>query len=172
MNYKSTTMIPNAVFENLHTLSEKELKVLLIILRQTIGWVTKDGKRKSRDWISHRYFIIKTGLSRKSITQAISLLIKKGLVRAETTSYQKLEKSNERKGQMRIYYSCLLLVREDSTYPKVQLVPSQGKILLTTKLTDTKLTLQPMVNSTQLKRLTDLERYQQVLRGRKSNDSL
>ncbi len=172
MNYKSTTMIPNAVFESLHTLSEKELKVLLTILRQTIGWVAKDGKRKSRDWISHRYFITKTGLSRKSITQAISLLIKKGLVRAETSSHETLEKSNERKGQMRIYYSCLLLVKEDSIYPKVQLASSQGKILLTTKLKETKLTLRPKVNSTQPKRLTDLERYLQVLQGGKSNDSL
>jgi len=44
MNYKSTTMIPNAVFDMLNTLSEKELKVLLIILRETIGWVSKKRK--------------------------------------------------------------------------------------------------------------------------------
>jgi phage replication O-like protein O len=99
MNYKSTTMVPNTIFDNLlPSLSEKELKVLLIILRQTIGWVSKNGKRKSRDWISHRYFINITGLSRKSITQAISLLIKKGFIRAETISHQTLESSNDRKG--------------------------------------------------------------------------
>ena len=158
-------MIPNIIFDtHLPLLTEKELKVLLIILRQTIGWVSKKGKRKTRDWISHRYFINTTGLSRKSITQAISLLIKKGLIKAETTSYQTLESSSSRKGQVRIYYSCLLIGREDCTHPKVQLASSQGKILLTTKLTDTKLKPQTKVNSTYPNRLTDLERYQQVLR--------
>ena len=81
MDYQKTTMIPNLVFDtHLPSLSEKELKVLLIILRQTVGWV-KNGKRKDRDWISHRYFITKTGLSRKSVSQAVSLLIKKKLIR-------------------------------------------------------------------------------------------
>ena len=164
MNYKSTTMIPNAVFDNLNTLSEKELKVLLVILRQTVGWVSKNGKRKNRDWISHRYFINKTGLSRKSISQAISLLIRKGFIRAETNTNQNLDNSIARKGQMRIYYSCLLLSKVDSTYPNVKLASTQRKILPTTKLTDTKLKLQTKVNSTYPKRLTDLERYQQVLR--------
>jgi hypothetical protein len=173
MDYQKTTMIPNTIFDNLlPSLSEKELKVLLIILRQTVGWVSKNGKRKSRDWISHRYFINTTGLSRKSITQAISLLIKKGFIRAETISHQTLESSNDRKGQMRIYYSCLLLGREDCTQPKVQLASSQGKILLTTKLTDTKLKPQTKVNSSYHKRLTDFQRYQQVLRERKGKGSL
>ena len=158
MDYKATTMVPNTVFEKLQTLSEKELKVLLVVLRQTIGWIDKNGKRKSRDWISHRYFIMKTGLSRKSISQAISLLIKKGYIKAESETNGNLEHSSTRKGRMRIYYSCML-------FSKVELTTTKGKNVLTTKLTDTKLNPQTKVKSTQPLRLTDLQRYQQILRS-------
>ncbi len=165
-------MIPNAVFDILNTLSEKELKVLLVILRQTVGWVSKNGKRKSRDWISHRYFINKTGLSRKSITRAISLLINKKLIRAETKTKEELINSKARKGHMHIYYSCLLVIGADLTYPNVKMSSTQRKNVPATKLTVTKLKPQTKVNSTYPRRLTDFERYQQLLRESSKKDSL
>jgi len=166
MDYQKTTMIPNLVFDtHLPSLSEKELKVLLIILRQTVGWV-KNGKRKDRDWISHRYFITKTGLSRKSVSQAVSLLIKKKLITAETNTKEDLRQSINRKGRVCIFYSCLLLKSNQKANPCKQMYPSHGKNVPTTKLTETKLNIPKKVNSTYPKRLTDLERYHQVLRER------
>ena len=158
MDYKATTMVPNVVFEKLDSLSEKELKVLLIVLRQTIGWIDSNGKRKNRDWISHRYFIMKTGLSRKSVSKAISLLIQKGYLKAESKANANLEHSISRKGQMCIYYSCLLLT-------KAKLTTTHGKNVPHTKLTETKLNLDTKVKSAHLERLTDLQRYRQILRS-------
>lgn len=52
-----------------------ELKLLIIILRQTIGW------NKKRDRISHRFFMKKTALSRRSVTQGIASLEHKKMIR-------------------------------------------------------------------------------------------
>ena len=53
MQTKSTP-VPNAVFdEHLKELKAAELKVLLIIIRQTLGWEDKSSRsqRKECDWI-------------------------------------------------------------------------------------------------------------------------
>lgn len=161
MDYKQTTMVPNIIFDTiLKTLSEKELKILLIIYRQTIGWV-QNGKRKQRDWISHQYFINKTGLSRKSVSQAINLLIKKNLIIAETYNKIELHFANERKG-VRIFYTPNIIKKVKSTHASKQIYLSQKKNVLTTKLNHTKIITPRKVKSTHLKRLTDLERYQQI----------
>lgn len=105
--YRNTTQVTNALFDiYLKTLSEKELKVLLIVIRQTVGWVEKNGKRKERDWISRTYFKNKTGLSEKSISTAIDLLVKRNFIRCSTTNGTTLRTAKERKGKSRIYYQC------------------------------------------------------------------
>jgi hypothetical protein len=39
MTYKHTTQVPNILFDtHLRELTESELKILLIVIRQTIGW--------------------------------------------------------------------------------------------------------------------------------------
>lgn len=63
-----TTPVPNAVFEYIPSLSEAELKLYLIILRQTLGWKdAKNDQRKVYDWISASQFHTKTGLSRRAV---------------------------------------------------------------------------------------------------------
>lgn len=75
MMYKKTTQIPNIVLDQyLKTLSASELKILLVILRQTYGW------RKTRDRISYSQFIEKTGYSRRILTKAIKSLESKGII--------------------------------------------------------------------------------------------
>ncbi len=102
--YKRTTQVPNVILDKHLVLSEKELKVLLVVVRQTLGWMAADGKRKQRDWISQGYFSNKTGLSRKSVSAAIELLVQKRLIKA--TSFQRTElfTPSARKGQAKIYY--------------------------------------------------------------------
>ena len=82
MMYQQTTQVPNVIFDtHLSFLTESELKLLLIIIRQTFGWFDKTtGRRKTRDRISHGQFIKKTGLSRRVISKALKSLIEKGLV--------------------------------------------------------------------------------------------
>ena len=59
MEYKQTTQVPNFIFDIcLSQLTEAELKVLLVVIRQTLGWLDKlTGKRKSRDRITISQFI-------------------------------------------------------------------------------------------------------------------
>lgn len=85
--YKKTTQVPNLILDQyLQTLNGGEFKVLLVIIRQTNGWIdTKTGKRKTRDRISH--------------SQLSLFLIKKGNILLST---------EERKGNPRLYFSLRL----------------------------------------------------------------
>jgi DNA-binding transcriptional ArsR family regulator len=80
----------------LPALTDNELRVLLIIIRQTLGWVSEgasrlsEGKnnanphgRKYRDWISQSQMMAKTGKSRDSVSRAVGSLIEAGLIVVE-----------------------------------------------------------------------------------------
>lgn len=112
MNYiKQSTQVPNNLFDVLlKTLSEKELKVLLVVIRQTLGWVDAKGNRKRRDWISQKFFRNKTGLSGKAVSQAIELLVNRNLIVATTAQSKILASAVSRRGQDRIYYECSVLL--------------------------------------------------------------
>ena len=72
------TMIPNFVFDKcLESLSEGELKILMMIYRQTVGF------DKKADKISYSQFAAKSGLSRSTISQAVKKLTRKGLVEVD-----------------------------------------------------------------------------------------
>lgn len=104
---KESTQVPNIVFdEHLPALTESELKILLIIIRQTNGWIDKfTGKRKTRDRISHSQFINKTGLSRRIISNAIKSLCTKGLININCHIGNILDNSEDRKGKTSLIYS-------------------------------------------------------------------
>lgn len=107
MTYKQTTPTPNILFDqHLPNLSESELKVLLVVIRQTYGWMNKKtGKRKVRDRISHSQFIQKTGLSRRIISQAIQSLVRRGLLVISDYEKNILQTPQERKGKLYLYYT-------------------------------------------------------------------
>lgn len=105
MYYRNSTQVPNRLFDHyLTTLSAKELKVLLVVLRQTLGWVDANGTRKKRDWMSQRFFANKTGLSPKSVSKAIEMLVSKYLITATSEAGRELRYPNERKGQEKVFY--------------------------------------------------------------------
>jgi len=101
------TLTPNIIFDCLlKDLSSSELKIILVIIRQTIGWVDqRTGKRKERDRISFSQFAEKTGLSRKSISKAINSLSKRNLIVITDKTGNNLNASFQRKGKASIYYS-------------------------------------------------------------------
>ena len=109
MMYEQTTQVPNIVFDtHLPSLTESELKLLLIIIRQTFGWFDKaTGQRKTRDRISHGQFIKKMGLSRRVITKALKSLVEKNLVTVTRESGKMVHRAEERKGVARLFYSFL-----------------------------------------------------------------
>lgn len=79
--YRST-QVPNEIFDQyLPYLNQAQLKVLLVVIRQTLGWVdSKTKQRKRKDWISIAFFSKRTRLSHKSISLAINELIQKELI--------------------------------------------------------------------------------------------
>ncbi|KJJ39862.1 replication protein [Aequorivita vladivostokensis] len=140
MYYRKSTQVPNQLFDiYLKTLSVKELKVLLIVIRQTLGWVDSKGQRKQRDWMSQKFLSNKTGLSRKSISQAIEMLVSKQLIVATTEDKRELRYPSDRKGQEKVFYGLtgsLITLLPKPYYKNTQDPSTKGN---TTKLTYTKL---------------------------------
>lgn len=106
MRYKQTTQVPNEVFDtHLLNLTFSELKLLLIIIRQTYGWVDNNGKRKQRDRITYSQFQLKTGLSRRVITQTVQSLLNKHLITITASNGERLHNPEQRKGRVYIFYA-------------------------------------------------------------------
>ncbi|MGE0569338.1 MAG: replication protein, partial [Bacteroidia bacterium] len=77
------TQVPNILLDTyLPQLTESELKIMLVIIRQTNGWIDKfTGKRKTKDRITQSQFRIKTGLSKRIISKTLKSLSDKSLIR-------------------------------------------------------------------------------------------
>ena len=83
MRQPHTTPVPNIILDiYLKELNSAELKVLLVIIRQTLGWADRRGMfgRKETDWISGNQLKQKTGSSKRAISSAIDVLIRKQLI--------------------------------------------------------------------------------------------
>jgi len=66
LNIPNSTQIPNEIINGwLPQLTESELKVLIIVARQTLGWIEnkETGMRKEEDWMTQKQLMKKTGLS-------------------------------------------------------------------------------------------------------------
>ncbi|MBK6545745.1 MAG: replication protein [Saprospiraceae bacterium] len=107
MIYQQTTQVPNILFDKyLPNLSESELKIILIIIRQTAGWInTKTGFRKSKDRLSISQFISKTNLSRRVVSSTISKLVNKGLICISCQNGNSLHNAEDRKGKYSMFFS-------------------------------------------------------------------
>lgn len=145
-----TTPVPNAVFEYIPSLSEAELKLYLIILRQTLGWKdAKSDKRKVYDWISASQFHTKTGLSRRAVGTAVRSLTYRNFILVADEHGRVLHTPNDRKGKTRLYYRIAVDNRvdkpEDNESSYANISPEFGKLcaqlaqkMLCTKETPTK----------------------------------
>jgi hypothetical protein len=103
----NTTPVPNVVFDTyLKELKLAELKVLLIIIRQTLGWEDKRTKseRKEIDWISGSQIALKTGSSPRAINDAIHVLVEKNLITVFSSSGELLDTPSKRKGQPKLFF--------------------------------------------------------------------
>lgn len=101
------TQVPNILLDTyLPHLTESELKILLVIIRQTNGWIDKfTGKRKTKDRITQIQFRIKTGLSKRIISKTLKMLSDKMLISIYDAKHNLLQNSLERRGKSVLLYS-------------------------------------------------------------------
>ena len=105
----NTTQVPHVIIrEWMPRLKDVELRVLLVVADQTLGWIEDKatGRRKEKDWISHYQLREKTGRSDRAISSAIKVLIEKhGIVDAYNEAGVPLSSAQERQMEgFRIYY--------------------------------------------------------------------
>jgi len=103
----STTPVPNLLFDvYLKELKSIELKVLLVVIRQTLGWADRRGVfgRKEIDWISGSQLKQKTGGSKRAITSAIDTLVRKRFIEILDEKGNILDNPEKRQGKTKLYY--------------------------------------------------------------------
>lgn len=117
MSLHNTTPVPNEFFEHIPSLTHAEIRVLLLVLRQTVGWIdSKTGKRKVKDKLSYEYIIKKTGLYRTIISPTIQDLIEKQLLQVTDLKGTVLHHAYQRRGKSLLFYQPQLVRNCDKTY--------------------------------------------------------
>ena len=171
MNYKHTTQTPNILFDHLiKLLSETELKVLLTIIRKTIGQVdpSHSKTRIQRAWISQRLFCMCTGKSARAVSSAIASLSTQRYILVTSSDGTILDSKTKRRGASRLYYESRLLsekVTSQTCYLSSHNAVKKGH---TIKLNEIK---KSCYNSSQrVKRLSDTERYLQIQKSIKTTN--
>ena len=142
LGYKQTTHVPNEVFDKwLAILTESEIKILLVIIRQTYGWIDRyTGRRKLRDRITRTQFMKKAGLSARIVSKTLNSLLKRGLIQISDENLKPLIHSSERKGKFILLYSInpgnLMTETREQCYPRLGNGSSYNKTNI--KLKETK----------------------------------
>jgi hypothetical protein len=102
----NTSPIPHIIIRKwMPRLKDVELRVLLVITDQTLGWVIDPatGRRKEKDWISRSQLMQKTGRGHSSVSSAIETLARYGIIEAYNDKAKRLKTSKERSGN-KVFY--------------------------------------------------------------------
>jgi hypothetical protein len=106
------------VDEVMPRLRDTELRVILVVLRQTWGWRADrsdegkhkqeekpKGKHKRRDWLSHRQLCRRTGRGSDAVSGAVASLVEAGLLVVEDAGGTALATPEERRRCLgRLYF--------------------------------------------------------------------
>jgi hypothetical protein len=100
-----TTPVPNRIIDEVMPyLSDTELRVLMVVVRSTLGWQEGTGRKES-DWLSHRQLQARTGRSSAVVSRAVDGLVKRGLIRVTNEVGRELRDSHERsRSRGRLFY--------------------------------------------------------------------
>ena len=105
------TPVPNALLDDwMQELTDTELRVLLVVTRQTLGFQEKPSRsqpfqgkakgsasRRARDWITHTQLKQKTGRASAAVSGAIDGLVRKRLLEVCTPDGTPLSTPQERR---------------------------------------------------------------------------
>lgn len=121
MALEKTTPIPNEFFNIIPTLTHAEIRVLLIVLRQTVGWIDlKTGKRKIKDRLTYGFILKKTGLYRTILSKTIQSLLDRNLLIITDKKGNLLNQAHERRGHSLLFYQCQLVRNPNTSDSQLQ----------------------------------------------------
>ncbi len=106
------------VDEVMPRLRDTELRIMLVVLRQTWGWKAdcskgsksegyraESSKRKRRDWLSHSQLCRRTGRSSDAVSGAVASLVEAGLLVVEDAGGTALATPEQRRRCLgRLYF--------------------------------------------------------------------
>ena len=117
------TPVPNNLFDyHLKTLTPSELKVLLVVVRQTLGYYDPiTGGRKKVAWIARSVFSSRTGLSNSYVSKAIDKLAHKGLIIITGHNGIALATSASRQLQQRLFFQCAISNHKKTSQPSEEM---------------------------------------------------
>ncbi len=78
-----TTPVPNDLLDRvMPALRDTELRVLLVVVRQTLGWQAWPGsaQRKERDWMTQSQPMRRTGRASEAVSAAVDRLVRARLI--------------------------------------------------------------------------------------------
>jgi len=124
LEYPNTFPFPNEIINGWNArLKGSELKLLLVVVRQTLGWVIdqETGMRKEEDWITYNQLREKTGLSTQPLSSAIDSLVGYELIQVRSLDGRLLDTPYKRQleGRRRgsfIYRLNLTVLKTSSHY--------------------------------------------------------
>lgn len=103
-----TTPVPNDLPDKvMPTLRDTELRVLLVVVRQTLGW--QDGpdpsRRKERDWLTQSQLMRRTGRASEAVSSAVDGLVQARLIEVQDKWGRPLVTPAERRRSLgKLYY--------------------------------------------------------------------
>lgn len=147
----NTTPIPNEIINGwAMKISGSELKVLLVVVRKTLGWIAdpKTGLRKEEDWITHKQLKKLTGLSSPTLSNSIDNLTSKyKLIQIRDKEGNLLDSKDKRRTtgrrRLKLYYRLNLntLTKTNHYLKKLGSSTKKTLVVLPKKLKTTKSTL-------------------------------
>lgn len=100
--------MPNVLLDQvMPTLRDTELRILLVVVRQTLGW--QDGSdpsmRKEKDWLTQSQLMRRTGRASGAVARAVDALVQSGIISVLDRFGAPLRTPAERRRHLgRLYY--------------------------------------------------------------------
>lgn len=100
--------MPNDLLDRvMPALRDTELRVLLVVVRQTLGWQsgTNPARRKERDWLTQSQLMRRTGRANGAVAHAVDALVQAGLIIVTDRAGTPLKGADDRRRHLgHLYY--------------------------------------------------------------------
>ena len=100
--------MPNDLLDRvMPALRDTELRVLLVVVRQTLGWQsgTNPARRKERDWLTQSQLMRRTGRASGAVSHAVDALVQAGLIIVTDRAGMPVKAPDERRRHLgHLYY--------------------------------------------------------------------